>query len=448
MKTLQQDFYKYISLSVLGMLGSAGTILADTFFVSDKLGANGLAALNIAICIFGLINGLGLLFGIGGATYYSILRARGNNQKANTIFTASLGVSLLFGVLLLLCGLFFSTDIVRLLGADGIILPMADEYLKTILYFSPFFILRHLFIAFIRNDGSPRLAMASMLISSLANIVLDYWFIYPMEMGIFGAALATGLSPVIGLLVCAVHWMGRKNQFHVVSTSFHWSDIRKITQFGLAAFINEFSSGIVLLVFNLLILECAGTVGVAAYGIIANLALIVMALFTGISQGVQPLLSNAYGAGSKTQISLVYRRSLRLSFLVGLAVVVLTIFCAPTMVSWFNHEHNGELQTLAQQGLVLYFISFLFLGYNFNTTALFSATEKARLAFLLSFFRGCVGIIAAALLFALLWGLNGIWLSVAAIEGVTFLLGIFFTRRTGTRQAQPSWQESYACTID
>ncbi len=435
MKHVHKNFYRYISMSILGMLGSAGTILADTFFVSDKLGARGLAALNIAICIFGLINGLGLLFGIGGSTYYSISKARGEHTKGNEIFSLSLYSSLGFGGILLLGGLFFSEPIVRFLGAEGSILPMADMYMKTILCFSPFFILRHVYICFIRNDGGPRLAMVSMLVGSIANIVLDYVFMYPLGMGIFGAALATALTPVIGIVICSPYLLQKKNKFHCTKVSGKLREFWKICSFGTAAFINEFSSGIVLLVFNLLILTHAGNIGIAAYGIIANLALVVMAVFTGISQGIQPLLSKAHGEGNEWEVQTIYRHGLRLSAILGLLILLGTYRFAPALVSMFNHEHNLTLQAIAENGLQIYFVSFLFLGYNFMATSRFSATEKPRFAFTLSFFRGFAGIIALAAAFAALWGIDGVWLSIPTVEFLTLLMGICFSKKAAPVEA-------------
>ncbi len=423
------NFYRYVSMSILGMLGSAVTILTDTFFVSDRLGVNGLAALNITICIFGLINGLGILLGIGGAAYYSISKARGEDDKANRIFTTAFSLSLSVGLLLLLTGILFSKQVVFLLGASGEILPMADIYMKTILCFAPFFILRHLLISFIRNDGNPKIAMIAMLVGSAANVILDYVFMYPFNMGIFGAAFATALTPVVGVLICTFHWIGRKNQFHFVSKGIRFGEILKMCGFGLAAFINEFSSGIVLLVFNLLILKSSGNTGVAAYGIIANLALIVSAIFTGISQGVQPLLSRAYGEGNSMQINSVFRHGLIVSTITGVLVYVCTLYFAPEMIGIFNKEHNATLQIIAERGIKVYFASFLLLGYNFMATALFSATEEVVSSLVVSFFRGCAGIIAVVILFSLIWGLDGIWLSVPTVEIITLLIALCLARK-------------------
>ena len=201
----KNEFGKYVSLSILGMLGSSGTILADTFFVSNRLGADGLAALNLSIAVFGLINGLGMLFGIGGATRYTIFRSQEDGAGADRVFTAALLGALASGLCFLCAGLFWPETIARALGAEGHLLPLCTAYLKTVLCFAPCFILNHLLMAFLRNDGNPRLAMCAMLAGSLANIALDYLFVYPLDMGLFGAALATGLAPVIGLAVSSLH---------------------------------------------------------------------------------------------------------------------------------------------------------------------------------------------------------------------------------------------------
>ena len=267
----KNEFGKYVSLSILGMLGSSGTILADTFFVSNRLGADGLAALNLSIAVFGLINGLGMLFGIGGATRYTIFRSQRDGAGADRVFTAALLSALAAGLCFLCAGLFWPESIARALGAEGHLLPLCTAYLKTVLCFAPCFILNHLLMAFLRNDGNPRLAMCDMLAGSLANIALDYLFVYPLDMGLFGAALATVLAPVIGLAVSSLHIVTGRARFHLTRDGLRLRELGRNVGPGLSACVNECSSGMVLMVFNLLLLQTAGSTGVAAYGILANL---------------------------------------------------------------------------------------------------------------------------------------------------------------------------------
>lgn len=418
-----QSFSKYIFLSVVGMLGSSGTILADTFFVANRLGANGLAALNIAIAIFGLMNGIGMMFGLGGATQYAIHTARGCSHEANRTFTLAFGAALVVGSGIALLGLTCSDGLARLLGANETILPMCSIYLKTVMAFAPCFILNHLFMAFIRNDQQPRLAAAAMLAGSIANIILDYLFLYPCNLGIFGAAFATGLAPLIGLSISSLHLIKGCNHFHFTAAGFHLRELRSLSGLGLSAFVNELSSGVVLVVFNLLILRAAGNIGVAAYGIIANLALVVLAVFTGISLGLQPLVSRAHGQRDGEAVRGLYRKGLLLSFVVGAAVCLIAVLFAPTLVAWFNSEGDATLQAIAEQGLRLYFIGFLFVGHNLLTAALLGAVERPKSAFGISFFRGFAGILMVVSLLSVWLGMTGIWLAFPVVECLTLLLG-------------------------
>ena len=210
-----KEFARYTSLNVLGMIGLSCYILADTFFVAKGLGTSGLAALNLAIPVYSFIHGSGLMFGIGGATKFSISRKSG---LSDLIFTNTLFFAGITALLFFLAGLFLSPQITALLGADSQVAAMTQTYLKMILLFAPAFILNDILVCFVRNDGNPRLSMLAMLGGSMANILLDYVFIFPLGMGIFGAVLATGLAPLISIAIMSGHWMGKNKGFHLAKT--------------------------------------------------------------------------------------------------------------------------------------------------------------------------------------------------------------------------------------
>ena len=184
-----KSFAKYVSQSMIAAVGLSLYIIVDTFFVSLGLGTNGLAALNLAIVIYSVVFAAGQLLGIGGGTRYTILRAQGRGKEAETVFAQSLTLGLALGIVLTLAGLFLSPSIARLLGAGDATFEMTREYLQCVLFFAPVFIINSILVAFVRNDGNPRLAMGAMLCGTAVNIVLDYIFIFPLGMGMFGAAL-------------------------------------------------------------------------------------------------------------------------------------------------------------------------------------------------------------------------------------------------------------------
>ena len=297
------DFARYTSLNVLGMIALSCYILADTFFVSLGMGADGLAALNLAIPVYSFIHGSGLMIGMGGGTRYSIRKNQGDGASANRAFTSAICLAAGFAAVFFLIGLLLPGPLARLLGADGAVYAMTRTYLQVILLFAPAFLTNNLLLCFVRNDGAPQLAMAGMITGSLSNVVLDYVFIFPCGMGIFGAALATGFAPLISMAVLSPYLIRGKNRFRPVRCHLRPRRLAAICSAGVPSLVTEVSSGVVMIAFNAILLRLEGNVGVAAYGVIANLSLMVLSIFTGISQGIQPLLSARYGAGKKAELA-------------------------------------------------------------------------------------------------------------------------------------------------
>ena len=419
MKSLKQEFSKYVCFNILGMLGLSFYILADTYFISVKLGSIGLTSLNIAIPVYSLISALGIMIGIGGSTRYSIYQSQQHQERADQMFTFSILLGVILGICFLLIGIFCSNPIAYMLGAREEILPNTSMYLKTIMSFAPFFLLNNIFIAYIR---------IAMLTGSFSNIILDYVFMFPLNMGMFGAAFATGLSPVISLLILMSHFFNPKHQlhFHFQRNCISFSALRSIISLGISSFINEFSSGIVLIIFNLLILKYTGNTGVAAYGIVANLSLISVAVFTGIAQGSQPLISSYYGKGDSLSVRKLYSFSCITAFILGVFIVLSVYLFTDPLIAIFNSEQDEQLRTLAFTGLRLYFIGFFFAGINIVSTAWFSAVEQAKKAFILSFFRGAIGIIAVVILLSSVLHMTGIWIAFPTTELLCTILCFLF----------------------
>lgn len=428
-----REFFKYSSLNVLGMIALSCYILADTFFVSKALGADGLAALNLAIPVYSFINGSGLMIGMGGGIKYSIAKSQGAAQRADQTFTNSAVLTAVIAACFFLTGLLASGPLALLLGADGTVYEMTRTYLQVILLFAPMFMTNNLLLCFIRNDGAPQLSMAAMITGSLSNVVLDYVFMFPLGMGIFGAVLATGLAPVISILVLSPYLLRRKNQFHLRKCRISGKLALGIFSSGLPSLITEVSSGIVMIVFNTIILGIAGNIGVAAYGVIANLSLVVMSIYTGISQGIQPLLSSGYGTGNRKKIQSVLRYALVSAVLISAVVYVCVFFGADPIAAVFNSEQNATLQSIAVTGLKIYFTACVFAGFNIILSVYFTSTENALPAHIISILRGFVVIIPMAFLLSAAAELTGVWAAFPATELIVSLIGAGLFFRIGKR---------------
>ncbi len=418
-------FVKYVSLNVLGMLGLSCYILADTFFVARNLGANGLTALNLAIPLYSFIHGLGLMIGMGGSTRYSISKGNTNNKRSIMIFTQALQFTVIVSLILTIIGLLFSNSLATLLGADETIHSMTSTYLKTILTFAPMFMLNNLFICFVRNDGNPKLSMAAMLIGSLSNIILDYIFLFPLGMGMFGAALATAIAPIISLMILSIHFFKKKNTFTLMKVKLNFKSIKDISLLGVSALITEVSSGIVMIIFNGIILKLQGNIGVAAYGIIANIALVVIAIFTGIAQGIQPILSKNYGDSNNENIKKTYQYGIITAVICAIIAYSIIFTFSETIINFFNKDQNLILTSIAKNGMYIYFTAFAFVGINVITATYFSSIDKPKEAFLISLLRGFIIIIPMAFLLSSLLGINGVWLTFPLTELIVLGFTLF-----------------------
>lgn len=422
-------FVKYATLNALGMLGLSCYILADTFFIARGLGPDGLASLNLSIPIYSFIHGSGLMIGMGGATRYSILKGNVDRKNTDSIFMQSVTFALLFSALFLLIGVLFSEPLSGLLGADAALHQMTSTYLKIILIFTPMFMLNNVLLCFVRNDQNPKLSMLAMLVGSFSNIVLDYLFIFPLKMGMFGAALATGVAPIISMLILLFHFIQKKNSFRPIKTMLHIEHIKDILSLGVSSFITEASSGVVMVVFNVIILGLQGNLGVAAYGIIANVSLVFVAIFTGIAQGIQPIISSNYGCNHEKNVIKTYRYAIVTAIFLGVVLYGFIYCFAHPLVGSFNRENDVELTAIAVNGLYIYFTAFIFVGVNVIKAAYFNAIDKPKQAFIISMLRGFVLIIPISFLMSNLFGMNGVWLSFPLSELITAVISFFFECR-------------------
>lgn len=427
--SIKKTFLRYVYTNIIGMIGLSCYILADTFFIAKAFGADGLTSLNLAISIYSFINATGLMIGIGAATKYSIYQAKNMHNKANTTFTNSIKMGILAGILFLLIGLFGSSVLSSLLGANRNTFDMTNIYLKTVLCFAPFFILNNIFIAFIKNDGNPKLSMAGMLIGSLSNIILDYVFIFPLQWGMFGAAFATGLAPIISMCILMIHYIKKKNHFHFHKSKLAIKQVTRICGLGGSYFIAEIASGIILIVFNLLILSIAGNIGVAAYGIVANLALVATSIFAGIAYGTQPLLSKNFGQGNSENIRHLFKYEILVSLGISTILYVFIVIFNYQFVEIFNRDHIEILSKTASNGLIIYFTGFFFAGINIITSGILSSINKPKHAFTISILRsGCI-IVPLALLLSYLFGMIGIWLSFPLSELLTLIVAVLLSKK-------------------
>lgn len=422
-------FSKYVSFSMISTLGVSCYILADTYFIANAVGPEGLTALNLILPIFNVIFGFGILIGMGGATRFSIHFSQGNKEEASHYFEESITLALLVSIPLIFIGFFFPNTITGLLGADQSIKPIASQYLKTIVLFTPFFILNQILLTFIRNDHNPKLASIASLIGTLINIVFDYIFMYPLGLGMFGAALATGISPMISLLICRMHFKDHQSHFTFKKLTLSIRRVYRIIMIGFPTFLTEISAGFIIFAFNMIILSLSGSIGVASYGIICNLAIVVLALYNGLSQGIQPLLSHSYGAKQFEDIKLYLKYSIYVSLIISLIIYLFSVIFKIEIIALFNSENIALMETLASEGIVIYFLGFFFAGINIIMISYLAAVNHPKESALISFLRSGIIIIPLVIGLSSLFGLKGVWMAYPISEVIILMITILLTKK-------------------
>lgn len=427
-----KEFTKYVSANVIAMIGLSCYILADTFFISLKLGEAGLAALNLSMPSFSIVFSLGMLFAIGGATKFAIHKGAGDTKSANKVFTHTVIIVAVIAAIFVILGIFLSGQIATFLGANGATFDYSKTYVQIMLCFAPFFMFNNTFQNFIRNDGAPRLAMIASLSGNLFNILFDYILVFPCNLGMLGAALATGFSPIVSMLILSVFFFRKKNTFRLEKTKLSASTYGGICSLGLASFISEFGFGIVMMLINKLFKSLGGDTAVAAYAIIINVYYVVNAIFNGVASGTQPMISFSYGENDHKKIKQVLKYALITVAALATMMYLALFFGSDGIAKIFNSQGEENLQQLATLGIKLYFISSLFSGFNLLFSAYFAASNRGLYAQIITILRGVALIIPLAYLFTYLWQITGLWLATPATELLTLAvtLTIFFATNT------------------
>ena len=429
---LTKQFFKYVSQNIFGLLGTSCYILADTYFIAQAAGTDGVTLLNLCLPIYNLIFAFGSMIGLGAATRYAILRAQGD-ARAQRYFSNAIFSVCILAVPFMLVGIFRPDGLLRLMGGDADIVALGMNYARIFLMFTPFFMCNYVVASFVRNDGDPSLAMVATLSGSLFNVVFDYIFIFPMGLGLPGAALATAISPILSIAVCSAHFIKKSNTITFVRKAPSVRLLAQSCQLGISGFVGELSSGVTTTVFNFLLLRLAGNVAVAAYGVVANFALVATAIFNGVAQGAQPLVSQCYGknemAGARKLLLLGCGTAL------GLAALLYGVVFGYTdaLTALFNSENSALMAAFAHSGMRIYFVGYFFAGCNIVAAGYLGAVNRPAEASITSLCRGMVAIVVCSLVLSALFGMNGVWAAFPVSEAITLALTVFLLKRKARR---------------
>ena len=426
----KKQFFKFVIPSVVSMLVFNLYTMVDGIYVARFVGEHALSAVNISMPYVNFIFAFSILFSVGTSTVVAIFRGENNMKSANETFTRNTIFLTVCALIITLLALVFQNELALFLGASEVTLPYVHDYLGVLIWFTFFFIVSYSMEVLVKTDGFPKLATAAVSVGAVTNIVMDYVLVVHVGMGIRGAAIATGLSQVLTFTVFTIHFLGKRGTIHWCKTTMDLSVYKRIIPIGTADFITELSAGTIIFLFNHAILKHIGDNGVVTYTVITYIYNIVMMTFTGISQGMQPLVSFYRGRREENTCRLFLRYALYSTFAMSMLALAICLFMTPALVSIFIDASRAELFTYTVHAFRIYSLCYLVIGYNIVCSGYIAAVEKSGYSFAISLLRGFVLIAASIWIMGELFQGEGIWYATLVCESSTLVVSIWCMLRS------------------
>lgn len=398
--------------------------VVDGFFVSNFVGKTPFAAVNFIMPFIMALSALGFMFGTGGSALVAKTLGEQKKDKANDFFSLIVVSIFVCGTIIAVLGSIFLRKISMALGADGEMLDNCVKYGRVILLIIPFFMLQLGFQSFFVTAGKPQLGLACTLISGFANMALDALLVAVFSLGLIGAAAATAISQLIGGIIPLIYFIRpNSSSLRLKIPKFDGRALLKTCLNGSSEFLSNVSMSLVGMLYNVQLIKYAGENGVASYGVLMYISFFFNSIFIGYSIGTASVVGYHYGAGNQNELRGLRKKSMRIIILCSLCMLTLSQTLAAPLSEIFV-GYDPDLLALTKRGFVIYSFSFLFAGIAIFASSFFTALNDGLTSALISFLRTLVFQIAAVIIFPLIWGVDGIWLSVVVAELLAVLVSI------------------------
>lgn len=418
-----RTFWKYCLPWSLSMVASGSATVVDGIFIGRYAGAMPLASVNLIAPAFSLIAGVGVMFSTGGSVRCGKYMGEGNMQAASAMLVKTLIVLAVVISSICVAGFIWQDNLLNFLGTDDVLRPHSARYLRTLLYFFPVFPLCYALSYFVRLDQRPALASGGLMLCAGLNILLDALFVAHWKMGVYGAALATGLAYSIPSLLFVSHFFSKRCSYVRPKKLGSWDEVAYATWNGASEFVNEVSAGIIILLFNLILMERMGGHGVAAFTVVSYITMMGVMLCYGIGDSLAPIISVNRGARAYGRMNAFLATALVSVFILGVVFFTFLTLAPGVLATLFL---PGEMEATA---ITLTFIhacrwSFLFIGLNMVLASNFTGLQWATSSMLVAVSRSFLLPIAMVYLLPGFLGDNGIFFATSVAESLAFLVAV------------------------
>lgn len=428
-QSLRKQFFRFSTATVASLMVFSLYSIVDGLFVARGVGEYAMSAVNLSVPFINLLFSIAVIFAVGTSTIIAYLLGQKNAQSANKLFSQNLVTLTVIGVTISVLVLVFTEPFALLLGADELTLEYTIHYLQGLAPFAVCFMISYNLEVLVKTDGRPRLALITVCVGCVTNCVLDYLAIFHWDMGIWGAAAATGVSQLLTCVIYMTHFFGKYTTFHPVRFRMDWKIYRRLLPIGISDGLTELCNGLMIFLFNHTILRCIGTDGLVAYTIIAYANTLVINITMGISQGSQPLISFQNGREDGAAIGKLLGYGLRT--MCGVAAVCFTalFLAAPALIGMFLPEAEPQMLAFSTDAFRRYSLCYLPVGFNIYIAGFLTAMERPVPAVAISTGRGLILQGSILLLLAAVFGGSSIWFAPLISELLCLGLSVFFLLR-------------------
>lgn len=400
--------------------------IVDGVFVSNCVGSDAFAAVNLIMPVIMILGSTGFMVGTGGSAIVSKTLGEKKLEKASEYFSMLIYLCIVSGVILSAIGIIFIKPLAGLLGATGDIANNCIIYGRTVFFMMTGLFLQNAFQSFLVVAEKPKLGLAVTLLAGFTNMFLDFLFVYVLRLGVFGAAVATGISQFVGAIIPVIYFAsGRNNILHLKKCRFNKDIIIKTFINGSSEMVTNMSMSLVNMLYNMQLMKYIGTNGIVAYGIIMYVGFIFSGTYIGYSLGSAPVISYHYGAGNKKELKSLFKHSIILLVISSVIMTLLAEVLAKYLAGIFV-SYDKQLLELTTTAIRIYSVSYLISELNIFASSFFTALNNGFVSAAISFLRMFLFQIIMILLLPVIIGINGIWIAVTAAEALALVVSVIF----------------------
>ena len=398
--------------------------VVDGLFVSNVVGSNAFASVNLIMPAVMIIGAIGFMIGTGGSAIISKTLGEGNKEEANKQFSMLIYLEIILGVVFSSVAIIFLKPIAKMLGATPDMMDDCLTYGGILLMGMTAFILQNSFQSFMVVAEKPKFGLVISIIAGITNIILDFVLIYVVKFGVAGAAIATIISQIVGALIPLVYFSKKNNtMLKLGKTGFELSTIVKTCTNGSSEMVTNLSMSLVNMLFNMQLMKFAGANGVSAYGIIMYVGFLFVGTYVGYSVGTAPIIGYHYGAENKEELKSLLSKSIKLLGVVAIVMTLLAEILAKPLASIFV-SYDKELLELTINAIRIYALSYILSWFNIFASSFFTALNNGFVSALISFLRTLLFQVVMILILPSIFGINGIWLSVVLAEILALIVSL------------------------